>query len=886
MNSYVYTLNNQLHPKVSAVGGKAANLIELANIDGINLPEGFCISTTTYAEIFKNNKELDALLTELAQVKINDLDCVSKISGEIRDVILRTPIPEHISDEINYHFEKSGKDKSYAVRSSATAEDLPTASFAGQHDTYLNIIGFTSILKHISKCWASLFTDRAIIYRIQNGFDHKEVYLAVVVQEMIFSDASGVMFTADPISSNRKIVSIEASFGLGESLVSGYVNADNYIVCEGKITDRRIPSKSIGIYARENGGTKEITIDDQLKNKQVLSDAKILELERLGRTIESYFSYPQDIEWCISEDQIFIVQSRPVTTLYPLPAVENEEKRIYISSGHLQMMTDPIKPLGMFFFKSVINNPPSQEIGGRLYLDITNDLSTFFGRLIAKNLLHVLGDTLLTNPVVKVINNKKLVRELPKGKDKVFNVENNSSAFSIMLNAYKAYKENDPDIVKELINEEEEDIEKMRKELLKLSGDEVFAYIYRDHDNRRMKVATPPKAGVITAAMLGTKWFDRKIKKWIGEANAADSIIMSVPNSVTTETGFSLMDVADVIREYPDVIAYLNQPCEKTFFEDISKLEGGQPVCESLKEYLSEYGMRCSGDIDITVARWIENPTKLIPALLSNIKNFEPNASQEKLEQGKAQSEKRIEELISKVEQLPRGKKKAKKIRHMASLIRNYIGYREYPKFSYMKRYYIYKEAMLKEAKKLIQKGSINEVEDIYYLYFDELRAIVNGQKFDSRIIAKRKKDYENFAKLTPPRVMTSDGEIITGEYETSNLPENALPGLAVSAGVVVGRARIVKNLKDSYLSEGDILVTEFTDPSWTPAFVSIKGLVTEVGGLTTHGAVIAREYGLPAVVSVRDATKLIKEGQLIRLNGTEGYIEFLSEESNSQTES
>jgi len=218
----------------------------------------------------------------------------------------------------------------------------------------------------------------------------------------------------------------------------------------------------------------------------------------------------------------------------------------------------------------------------------------------------------------------------------------------------------------------------------------------------------------------------------------------------------------------------------------------------------------------------------------------------------------------------------------MASLIRNYIGYREYPKFSYMKRYYIYKEAMLKEAKKLIQKGYINELEDIYYLYFDELRSIVNGKEFDNSIISKRKKDYEKFKKLTPPRVMTSDGEIITSEYETINLPENALPGLPVSAGVVEGRARIVKSLKDSFLSEDDILITEFTDPSWTPAFVSIKGLITEVGGLTTHGAVIAREYGLPVVVSVRDATKLIKDGQLIRLNGNEGYIEFFSEESNS----
>lgn len=882
MNSFVYNLNENFDGKLSEVGGKAANLIELANVDDINLPEGFCITTTAYTEIFQNNEALDELLNELTQVKINEFERISKISSDIRDIIVNTHIQENIVDEIKCHYKRIGEEKSYAVRSSATAEDLPTASFAGQYDTYLNIIGLGSIKKHISKCWASLFTDRAITYRIRNGFDHKEVKLAVVVQQMISSEASGVMFTADPISSNRKIVSIDAVFGLGEILVSGHVNSDNYKVCDGRITEKKITSKSTGICMKENGGTEEFVVDDKSKNKQILSDNQILELERLGRAIESYFTYPQDIEWCIYDEQFYVVQSRPVTTLYPLPDVNNLEKRIYISSGHLQMMTDPIKPLGMFFYRSVINNPPSKEIGGRLYLDMTNDLSTFVGRKITKYLLSEIGDTLLTNSVVKLINNKKLMKNLPKGKDKVFDTKNSSSPISIMINAYKAYKENDPDIIKKIINDEEKDIEKMKKELAKLSGDEVFGYISKDHDNRRIKLMPPRNAGVMTAVMLSARSFDKKIKKWLGETNAADSIIMSIPNSVTTETGFSLLDVADVIRDHPEIIEYLNDPNEMTFFEDIGKLNGGIQVCDVFREYLSQYGMRCSGDIDITVPRWIENPIELVPSIINNIKNFEPGASKHKYEHGKIQSENRIQELIDQVEKLPRGKKKAKKIRKMAGLIRNYIGYREYPKFSYMKRYYIYKEAMLREATILTQKGYIDDLEDIYYLYFDELRAIVNGQKFDRNIISKRKKDYEMFSKLTPPRVMISDGEIIVGEYETRSIPDNALPGLPVSAGVVEGRARIVKNLKDSYLSEGDILVTEFTDPSWTPAFVSIKGLITEVGGLSTHGAVIAREYGLPAVVSVSDATKLIKEGQLIRLNGTEGYIEFLDEESNS----
>ncbi len=881
MNSYVYDFNELMTPKISEVGGKATNLIKLFKTDEINLPEGFCITTTAYTEMFKDNNELNILLTQLSQIKMNEFNHISEISGKIRDVIIRTTIPEKIKHEIVINLTKLGKDKSYAVRSSATAEDLPTASFAGQHDTYLNVIGLDNILNNISKCWASLFTDRAVIYRARNGYDHRKVCLAVVVQQMVLSDVSGVMFTADPITSNRKIVSIDASFGLGEALVSGHVNTDTYKVYDGRITDKKISSKNTGIYAKQDGGTEEIVINEKLKNTQTLSDHQILELERLGRQIETYFSYPQDIEWCILNDKIYVVQSRPMTTLYPLPDVKKDDKRIYMSSGHLQMMTSSIKPLGMFFFKSIIGNLPSEEIGGRLYLDMSHDLSTFFGRKIAKYLLNEIGDTLLTNAVVKVISNKKLISSLPKGKGKVFDMEKTSGPLAIMFNAYKAYRHNDSDIVKEIIDKEEKDIKMMRQELQGLSGDEVFEYIYNDHDNRRIKIATPQNAGVLTAGLLSARVFDKKVKKWIGEANAADSIIMSIPNSITTETGLSLMDVTDVIRDYKEVIDYLNNPCEKTFFEDISKLEGGKKVCEAFNQYLSKYGARCSGDIDITVPRWVENPIELIPSILSNLENFESGASKRKFEQGRIDSEARIQELIDKVEKLPRGKRKAKKIRRMANLIRNYIGFREYPKFSYMKRYYIYKEAMLKETKKLMQKNLINELEDIYYLYFDELRAMINGQEFDKNIITKRKKDYEGYKKLTPPRVMTSDGEVIIGEYETNELPEKTLVGLPVSAGVVEGRARIVKNLKESFLLEGEILVTEFTDPSWTPTFVSIKGLITEVGGLSTHGAIIAREYGLPAVVSVTDATKLIKDGQLIRLNGTNGYIEFLSDESN-----
>jgi pyruvate,water dikinase len=286
--------------------------------------------------------------------------------------------------------------------------------------------------------------------------------------------------------------------------------------------------------------------------------------------------------------------------------------------------------------------------------------------------------------------------------------------------------------------------------------------------------------------------------------------------------------------------------------------------------------MRGVGEIDITRTRWSEKPTTIVPIILRNIKNLEPGASKRKFEQGQQEALKKEEELLARLKQLPDGEQKAKETKRMIDLVRNLSGYREYPKYGMVHRYFVYKQALLKEAERLVQAGIIHEKEDIYYLTFDELREVVRTHRLDYGIISKRKDEYAFYEKLTPPRVFTSDGEIIAGEYKREHLPAEAMAGLPVSSGVIEGRARVILHMEDADLEDGDILVTSFTDPSWTPLFVSIKGLVTEVGGLMTHGAVIAREYGLPAVVNVENATKLINDGQRIRVNGTEGYVEIL----------
>jgi rifampicin phosphotransferase len=851
------------------VGGKGLNLGELSKIEGIQVPEGFCVTTVGYQKAIEQNETYEALLGQLSMLKAEDRDQIGDISRKIRKIIIEVEIPSNVVCTVTHYLSKFGDEHAYAVRSSATAEDLRHASFAGQQDTFLNIIGKEAILQHIKKCWASLFTDRAVIYRIQNRFDHRQVFISVIVQRMVFPKASGILFTADPITSNRKLLSIDASFGLGEALVSGLVSADCYKVQEDNIVDKMIAAKKLAIYARKEGGTETQHIDPDQQKNQTLTEQQILKLARIGRQIEAYFGSPQDIEWCLADDTFYIVQSRPITTLFPIPEANDQESHVYLSVGHQQMMTDPMKPLGLAFHL-LITPAPMRKAGGRLFVDITKMLASPNSRnmLLANMGQH---DPLMKDALMTIIEHGDFIKPLPKDIK-----EQSSRKKHVLSTDSQAQTEIDPTIVEHLIKKSQNSIEELKQNIQTKSGPELFDFILEDIQELKKILFDPQSTTVFMAAMNASSWINEKMNVWLGEKNAADTLSQSVPNNITSEMGLALMDVADVIRPYPEVIDYLQHVKEDNFLEELVKFDGGRAAYDAINKYLNKYGMRCSGEIDITKTRWSEKPITLVPMILSNIKNFEPNAAIRKFEQGRQEALKKEQELLERLKQFSDGEQKAKETKRMIDLIRNFIGYREYPKYGMISRTFVYKQAILKEAEKLVIKGVIHKIEDIYYLTFDELHDVIRTKKLDYQIISHRKDEYKLYEKLTPPRVITSDGEIVSGEYKRENLPAEALPGLPVSSGVVEGRARVILNLEEAVLEEGDILVTAFTDPGWTPLFVSIKGLVTEVGGLMTHGAVIAREYGLPAVVGVENATKLIKDGQRIRVNGTAGYIEIL----------
>ena len=436
--------------------------------------------------------------------------------------------------------------------------------------------------------------------------------------------------------------------------------------------------------------------------------------------------------------------------------------------------------------------------------------------------------------------------------------------------------ETDPAIVAELIGRNQASVAALQRDIRTKSGSALLDFILDDLQELKRLLFDPRSHQVFMTAMEASWWLNDQLQAWLGETNAADTLTQSVPDNVTSQMGLALLDVADMIRPHPEVVAFLHQVEDEGFLDEMAKLDGGPEARDAIRAFLDKYGMRCVGEIDITRPRWSERPTTLVPLILGNIRNFEPGAAERRFEQGRQEAGEKEQELLERLRALPDGDGKAGEAKRMIDRVRTFIGYREYPKYGLVSRTFVYKQALSEEAERLVQGKVLRDREDIFYLTFGELHDVVRTNEVDDQLIRRRKDAFSSYQALTPPRVLTSDGEGIAGAYRRGDQPAGALVGLAVSAGTIEGRARVILNLAEADLEPGDILVTAYTDPSWTTLFVTINGLVTEVGGLMTHGAVIAREYGLPAVVGVEHATRLIRDGQRIRVNGTDGYVEIL----------
>src|SRR5438309_641935 len=749
MGSYVLDFQEIDQTQVAIVGGKGAQLGELSRIEGIRVPAGFCVTTDAFRRIMAEAPSIDERLDRLSRLNPADRVAIRTLSAEIRRTLEGIAIPDDLAAAITLALAELGEQAAYAIRSSATAEDLPTASFAGQHDTYLNIVGPAAILQHINRCWASLFTERAVTYRLRNGFDQRKVRMAVVVQQMVFPEAAGILFTADPVTSNRKVATVEATFGLGEALVSGLVNADAYKVRDGEVVARAVATKQLVIHASPAGGTQEEAIDPERQEQPALTDAQVVRLAQMGRRIEAHFGHPQDIEWCLVDDDFQIVQSRPITTLFPIPAVDDQENHVYISVGHQQMMTDAMKPLGLSLWQMTTPRPMF-EAGGRLFVDVVRDLGSPTSR--ARLLVLAKSDPLIGDALRSIVDRGDFIPSLQ-----------DESPGGAPAGGAQAAIETDPAIVTDLIGRNQESIAALKRDIRTKSGSALFDFILADIQELRRILFDRQSHAVFMSAMEATWWLNEHLDTWLGEKNAADTLSQSVPQNVTSEMGLALLGVADVIRPHPEVVAFLQHVDDEGFLDELPALAGGGEARDAIRGFLDMYGMRCVGEIDITRPRWSERPTTLIPVLLGNIKNFEPGAGEQRFEQGRQEAWMKEQELLESLRALPDGEQKAEEVKRKIDRVRTFIGYREYPKYGMVSRYVVYKQALLEEAGRLVQAHVLREKEDIFYLRFQELHDVARTAHVDEQLVAQRKDAFSSYQALTPPRVFTSDGEVIAG---------------------------------------------------------------------------------------------------------------------------
>jgi phosphohistidine swiveling domain-containing protein len=867
---------------LALVGGKALNL-GILTAAGFRVPPGFVVTTLAY-ELAVGDR-IDALLADLPTAVDR-----AAAAERVRASILAAPVPEEVRQGVLAAYRNLGPDVAVAVRSSATAEDLAYASFAGQQDTYLNIIGGDAVVDAVRRCWASLWTDRAVDYRARNGIDQGSVRLAVVIQEMVQSAAAGVLFTADPVTGTRHHSVIDASPGLGEAVVSGAVNPDRFVVdsTSGEVLQRRIGDKRVRIRALTGGGVERVE-QQQGEHLPSLTDQQITALTNLGQQVQDHFGSPQDIEWALDEAGVqWLTQARPITTLYPLPDDAGAAgTRAYMCFSLAQGLTRPITPMGLAVLRLIATaiataagRPPAdplrgpavyQPIGERLFVDITGVLRNRIGR---RAILAVFG--------VMEARAAAVIRGL--GSDPRFGFVQASPLRALHPVARVLIRARVPlRILLAAANPERayraiDAVEaRLRRELelpVAATPEQRLDHVQQVMSRRvfpMLPTLLPyPVAGFLQLGLA------RRLLGDLARTGELQSILRGLPHNVTTEMDLELWELTERIGNDREAAQTVGARSVAELTDAYHRAELPQTVQAGLTGFLRTYGHRSVAEIDIGMPRWSDDPSHLLGVIKNYLRLTEEDRSpSNQFAEANEQAENMIVELTGRMRR--RSALRARVVGFGLRRARQLSGLRETPKFLLVLALAAMREQLTLVGETLADNGRIARSDDIFFLDLGEARRGLAGADL-STLVQQRRAAYElELRRRHVPRLLLSDGTEpeAVGAIEVG---DGALVGSPASAGVVTSRARVVLDPVGAQLEPGEILVAPSTDPGWTPLFLTAGGLVMEMGGSNSHGAVVAREYGIPAVVGVPDATTRITSGQLITVDGAAGSVQLAEE--------
>lgn len=875
---------------LAVAGGKAANLGVLTRA-GLPVPAGVCVTTDAYAEVAAS-AGLGAILDGLAATAATDTARLAALASQARAAMLAAPVPDAVARAVAAGYARLGTNVPVAVRSSATAEDLPFASFAGQQDTYLNVVGADQVLQAVRRCWASLWTDRAVAYRAVNGIDHRTVRLAVVIQRMVDAAVAGVLFTANPVTGRRGQAVIDASPGLGEAVVSGAVNPDHFVVetASGDIIERRIGDKQAVIRSRPGGGTEHVE-RPAADGEACISDTQVRALTALGARVEAHYGAPQDTEWAIDADGgLWLTQARPITTLFPLPATApplGGELRAYFCFSLAQGLNRPITPMGLAVFRLMasavstllgfpVDKPlagPTRyaEAGERVFADLTGVLRSRVGRALMPRVLDMME-----------ARSAVILRRL-SGDRRLSLVSRSWWPFARRALAVAARYRVPVTAVRALVSPAAA-CRRAGEIGVRLAGrlivpEPATATARLDFVERVLLHDCVPLAPTIMPApVIGLAMF-ALAGRLVGDAATADelqTVVRALPHNVTTEMDLALWALAGQIRADRDAVAAFRDRSPDELAEQFRAGTLPSAVQRGLAAFLTQYGHRAVAEIDLGLPRWSDDPRHVLGVLANYLRLDDADRAPDAVfAHGAEDARAMIETLAARA--ASRSRLRARLVRFALGRARALVGLRELPKFYLITAWSAMRRQVAIVGQELAAEGRLERADDVFFVDLVEARDGIGGRDLRA-LVAERRGVYDReLRRRRVPRVLLSDGTEPEAQAATAAAPDGSLAGTPASAGTVTGTARVILDPVGAHVEPGEILVAPSTDPGWTPLFLTAGGLVMEMGGAISHGAVVAREYGIPAVVGVPNATTRITTGQRIAVDGSAGTVTLVS---------
>ena len=866
------------------IGPKALSLIRLGRI-GLAVPPGFCITATVFREHLEQNNLLAQQQAALDKLTKTKPQAKEGLLSALRQDIVEAPLAEAIRHEIEEQYHKLGA-KYVAVRSSGTAEDLPGHSFAGQYDTYLGISNSADCIEAVKKCWASLWTLRAYEYREKNGFDHLTINMAVIVQSLIATDTSGVMFTVDPVKDSRSSVVIEACFGLGEALVSGKVTPDRFVVSKKRLTllSSTISEKKIEHTIGRNGLFEEKNVSDERSSVCCLDKKYAVKLSKIARKIETEFGSPQDIEWAIRKNKVFLLQSRPITALPPEKSWE--DRQIWCCNPAKEVIPDVATPTTLSVIDAMFGNL-IDPVFGVLCMDRGDH--PLYG-LVAGRIYfnaNIWGAVLRDLPGTKDLDFTELTGS-HKGLQQVAEGLRNATDEDLPDMKFSRYKFflKIPFIIVETLR----NTTKKGRRILTKVGTENEKWSHLDAASltteeittnlQKIMMDITDLAGQVLylfSIMGALPFLDMVCTKWLPDGKTkTGELLAGIGGMVDATAGLDiwrLAAAADSKKEVKDLI--LSDENWGTIEGKLSQTDSGREFLTDWSRFMLRHGHHCRGELELYNKRWIETPDyilKFIRSHITQMDKIDPVQNFARAAQQRRQLEKQCRKHL---------KNPIKRMIFNYLLVRTQKGsvFRENVKSEVIKLLTAMRKLLIELGKRLKEKNVLKNKDDIFFLRYEEIAPIVEGNAEPDilQVITARRAEYDKNSLITPPDVVF--GKFNPDNYISDTIDEQAqeLNGLGVSPGTATGKARVILRADtDEQLLAGEILIAPFTDPGWTPYFVPASAIVMDEGGVISHGSIVAREYGIPAVVNVGSATKIIKTGQKIQVDGNRGVVRIL----------